>query len=284
MDDKENLPLEDNDLDETSDTESTFTDEDAFESRDEETVTAKENTKKKKMVKGIKAAYAFALILAVCGAFAAKVATEKALGSLKVPIESDYATTEKTTTKDSQRLNELPEDVANDVKNVPDTRPAVTEPEEIKVTVIETEASKYAVPFEGEYGLPLGTKISKDYSPDVPAYSATMGDWRSHAGVDFSGAEGSQIKAVSAGTVTGIYEDVLYGQIVEIDHGNGVTAKYCGIEPESLEVETGMNVETGTLLGYLGTVPCERSEVSHLHFETSVNGVTEDPVAVLGRE
>ena len=236
-----------------------------------------------KTMKTVKIAYICALVLALCGAFAAKIATEKAIGSLKVPIENDYVKSESHTSKDTQLLTEAPTEAANDVTNVPDTRPAVTQ-EEIKVTVIETEADKYAVPFEGDYGLPLGTKISKDYSPYVPAYSATMGDWRTHTGVDFTGADGSQIKSVSAGTVSGIYDDTLYGKVVEIDHGNGVKAKYCGFEPDSLEVKVGSEVEKGSLLGYLGTVPCEHSEGSHLHFEITCNGAVQDPVAVLGRD
>lgn len=240
-----------------------------------------------KTMKGIKIAYICALVLALCGAFAAKIATEKAIGSLKVPIESQYATNRDYTSKDTHLLTEphteKPTEAANDVKNAPDTRPPVTQ-EEIKVTVIESEADKYAVPFESDYGLPLGTEITRDYSPDVPAYSATMGDWRTHSAVDFAGAAGSQIKSVSAGTVCGVYNDTLYGQVVEIDHGNGVMAKYCGFEPESLEVNAGTEVEKGTLLGYLGTVPCEKSEGSHLHFEMTCNGAVQDPIAVLGRD
>ncbi len=242
---------------------------------------------KSKTMKGIKIAYVCALILALCGAFAAKIATEKAIGSLKVPIESQYTANRDYTSKDTHLLTEprteKPTEAANDVKDVPDTRPAVTQ-EEIKVTVFETEANKYAVPFESDYGLPLGTEISRDYSPDMPVYSATMGDWRTHTAVDFAGADGSQVKSVSLGTVSSIYNDTLYGQVVEIDHGNGVKARYCGFEPESLEIEVGSEVEKGTLLGYLGTVPCEKSEGSHLHFEMTCNGVVQDPVAVLGRD
>ena len=240
-----------------------------------------------KTVKGIKIAYVCALILTLCGAFAAKIATEKAIGSLKVPIESEYATLPGYTSKDSrlftQKPAEKPTEAANDIKNVPDDRPPVTQ-EKIDVSVVEKEADKYAVPFEGDYGLPLGTDISKDFSPTVPAYSATMGDWRTHSGVDFAAADGSQVKAVSAGIVSGIYNDTLYGQVVEIDHGNGVAAKYCGFEPDSLEIKLGSEVEKGTLLGYLGKVPCERSEGSHLHFEMTYNGVVQDPIAILGRD
>ena len=242
---------------------------------------------KSKAMRGVKIAYVCALVLALCGAFAAKIATEKAIGSLKVPIESQYATNRGYTSKDTRLLTEpateKPTEAANDVKNVPDTRPPVTQ-EEIKVTVIEAEANKYAVPFESDYGLPLGSEISKDYSPEVPVYSATMNDWRAHCGVDFAGAAGSQVKAVSAGTVKRIYSDTLYGKVVEIDHGNGVMAKYCGFEPESLEIEADAEVEKGTLLGYLGTVPCEKSEGSHLHFEMTCGGVVQDPIAVLGRD
>lgn len=248
---------------------------------------AVETLKKSRFTKGVKLVYGFALVLAICGAFAAKLATEKALGSIKTPIENQYTEKEKPTSKDSHRLTERMTEAANDVKNVPDMR----EPDEksddaqseVKVTVYEAEANAYAEPYSDNYDLPLGTKISKDYSPEVPAYSATMGDWRTHCGVDFSGAVGSPVKAVSAGTVTGIYNDDIYGQVVEIDHGNKMVARYCGFEADSLEISVGSEVKRGDLLGYLGTIPCERSETSHLHFETAVDGKNDDPIAVLGR-
>lgn len=244
--------------------------------------------KNDKTMKKVKYAYAFALLLALGTALIAKISTEEALGNL-APIESDYViiTTEKTTTKDSAFLTTEPDfKVRQNLENVLDTREEteeVTEKETEETKEETTQSSKYAVPYQDYYSLPLGTDILKDYSPDKPTFSATMGDWRTHSGIDFKAAEGEQVKAISYGTVTKIYEDALWGTVVQIDHGNGVSAKYCGFNKDTLEIKKGSTVESGSLLGYLGTIPCEKSDLSHLHFEIIYNGKNVEPLELMGK-
>ncbi len=241
-----------------------------------------------KTMKKVKYAYAFALLLALGTALIAKISTEKALGNL-APIESDYVTitTEKQTSKDSEFLTEEPDfEVRQNLEDVPDTREETEEQTEEQAEEAQeetTQGTKYATPYQDYYTLPLGTDILKDYSPEVPTYSATMGDWRTHSGIDFKAAEGEQVKAISYGTVKNIYDDALWGTTVEIDHGNGVTAKYCGFNKDTLEIKKGATVEGGSLLGYLGTIPCEKSELSHLHFEVYYNGENVEPLELMGK-
>lgn len=241
-----------------------------------------------KTMKKVKYVYAFALLLALGTALIAKISTEKALGNL-APIESDYVTitTEKQTSKDSEFLTEEPDfEVRQNLEDVPDTREETEEQTEEQAEEAQeetTQVTKYATPYQDYYTLPLGTDILKDYSPDKPTYSATMGDWRTHSGIDFKAAEGEQVKAISYGTITDIYDDALWGTTVEIDHGNGVTAKYCGFNKEALEIKKGATVEGGSLLGYLGTIPCEKSELSHLHFEVYYNGENVEPLELMGK-
>lgn len=238
-----------------------------------------------KTMKKVKYAYAFALLLALGTALIAKISTEEALGNL-APIESDYVTftTEKSTSKDSAFLTTEPDfEVRQNLTDVPDTREETEKPTEKEAKAETTQSSKYAKPYKDYYSLPLGTDILKDYSPDKPSYSATMGDWRTHSGVDFKAAEGEQVKAISYGTVTKIYDDALWGTVVIIDHGNGVTAKYCGFNKDTVEVKKGAVVESGSLLGYLGTIPCEKSDLSHLHFEINYNGENVEPLELMGK-
>lgn len=248
--------------------------------------------KNDKTMKKVKYAYAFALLLALGTALIAKISTEEALGNL-APIESDYVTitTEKSTTKDSAFLTTEPDfEVRQNLEDVPDTRKeteeqTANETEETGTEAKEetTQSSKYATPYQDYYSLPMGTDILKDYSPDKPTYSATMGDWRTHSGIDFKAAEGEQVKAISYGTVTNVYEDALWGTVVQIDHGNGVTARYCGFNKDTLEIKKGATVESGSLLGYLGTIPCEKSDLSHLHFEIIYNGENVEPFELMGK-
>ncbi len=240
-----------------------------------------------KKVSKVKAAYAFALILALGAAFTAKIASENALGKLQVPLESDYVTITEVeeTSKDKAYLTTEPDyEVRQNLTNVIDERKESTEPEtQEKTTELTIQKGLYAQPYKDYYVLPMGTDIHKDYSPDTPSYNATMGDWRTHNGIDFKGAEGDQVKSIAYGTVKNIYDDALLGTVAEIDHGNGVMAKYCGLNKDTLEIKQGGTVKGGTLLGYLGVVPCEKTDVSHLHFEVYYNGKNVDPLELMGK-
>ena len=227
----------------------------------------------------IKIAYAFALLLAFGGALIAKIATEKNLGNLNVPIEQDYITIAPTTQKESQPDFE----VRQNMTDVPDTREETEAVTKEQTTVITTQKSIYAEPYKDYYTLPLSTQISKEYKPDTPSYNTTTDDWRTHAAIDFEGIEGAQIKSISTGTVKEIYDDALLGTVITIDHGNEVTAKYCGINKETLEVNEGDSVSEGQCVGYLGKIPYEKSEVPHLHFEMYYKGKNVDPLELMGK-
>lgn len=255
--------------------------------------------KEKNVMKKFKIAYAFAVVLALCGALAAKIATEKSLGSLNVPLENKYTVnvTEKET---GTPVPEMPSEksVHENINNVPDTREFDKQAESTENMSADkkskdktksknkeesTTASPYAKPYEGYFALPAGMKIGTEYSENELIYSKTMGDWRTHTGVDFACAEGEQIKAIAYGKVKSVTDDVFYGCTVEIDHGNGVTARYCGFNKETVTVKKGGTVKSGDLLGYLGTVPCEKADGAHLHFEISYNGKTVEPLELMGK-
>ncbi len=243
-----------------------------------------ENKKHRQRMNGVKIAYAFALLLAFGGALVAKLTTENSLGNLNIPIESDY-TSAAPTIVPTTALTEPSEpdfQVRHNVTDVPDTREEATT-KEASTTSEATTQSEFAVPYKDYYTLPLGTDILKDYSPTTPSYNSTMGDWRTHGGVDFKGADGSQIKAIASGTVTDISDDPLYGTVITIDHGNDVIAKYCGLNKDVTEVNEGDKVKSGQLLGYLGEIPCEKSDVSHLHFEIYYKGENVDPLGLMNK-
>lgn len=237
-------------------------------------------------MKGVRLAYALSLLLLFGAALTAKLVSEQATGNIKVPIESDYVTIWENPVTLSDEADPDYE-VRQNLTDVPDTREEETVkptlPKVEKTTETVTETDPYAKPYKDYFSLPLGTDILKDYSPTTPSYNPTLGDWRTHGGIDFSAPDGSQVKSIAYGTVKAVYEDALYGTVVEIDHGNGVVAKYCGMNKNALEVKAGETVKSGSLIGYLGTVPCEKSELSHLHFEIYYNGVNVDPLALMNK-
>ncbi len=121
-----------------------------------------------------------------------------------------------------------------------------------------------------------GTVIS-DYSVEVLAYDTTMGDWRTHAGLDISASVGTQVLATAAGTVSTIYVDDLLGTTVVIDHGSGLTSVYSSMAPVPT-VKVGAAVSTGTVIGTVGnTAPAESGLGPHLHFALYKNDKAVDP-------
>ncbi len=137
-------------------------------------------------------------------------------------------------------------------------------------------------PYSGNFALPMGTDIIKDYSNGEMVESKTMGDWRVHNGVDFGGSAGNEVLAVGKGTVTKVYDDSFWGTVVEIDHGNGMIARYCGLKSGSCLPE-GSEVKKYDKIGSLGHIPVEISEEDHLHFETLIDGEYVDPLKALNK-
>ena len=226
----------------------------------------KTNTNKK-----FKIAYAFTFIIAIGALLFTKISSEKSLGNIN--------SLENTTTKQQITTTEkivVEETVRQNLTNIPDTREATEENK-------ETEKDKYNKPYRDYYCLPFGNQIIKDYSNMNPVYSKTLGDWRTHNGIDFSGEAGGAVVAISYGEVISIYEDTLFGTCVLIDHGNGVTAKYCGLNKDTLNVREHSAVKSEDIIGYLGEIPCEKQEGAHLHFEITHNGELVEPLELMGK-
>lgn len=83
--------------------------------------------------------------------------------------------------------------------------------------------------------------------------SKTMGDWRTHNGTDYAGNIGDPVRAVNNGRVTRVYDDVLWGTTVEIDHLDGLTVRYCGLGKGST-VSEGDEVKINDKIGNLSEI------------------------------
>ena len=144
-------------------------------------------------------------------------------------------------------------------------------------------ASKDSVARAETFSLPLEAGIAKAYSNGEMVQSKTMGDWRVHNGVDFKGTVGDAVKAINNGVVKAVYDDVLWGTVVEIDHGQGMIAKYCGLGKGSTP-EVGEKVKINDRVGNLGTIPIESADDVHLHLEILQDGKAVEPLAAMGKD
>jgi murein DD-endopeptidase MepM/ murein hydrolase activator NlpD len=100
---------------------------------------------------------------------------------------------------------------------------------------------------------------------------------RMHEGIDIGCAYGTPNRAAAAGTV--IYSGWLggYGNLVVIDHGNGLSTAYA--HASSLLVAVGQSVSQGETVSLVGSTG--NSSGPHLHFEVRVNGQAVDPLLYL---
>lgn len=212
------------------------------------------------------------LALAVC---LVAVGAGAAIGFVKSPDKSEDTDFSRITIQWSVEETQQPltDEVNINVSGVEDER---------IYTETTTEKIEENKPFSGNFALPMGTDIIKDYSNGEMAESKTMGDWRVHNGVDFGGSAGNEVVAVSSGKVTKVYDDSFWGTVVEIDHGSGMTVRYCGMKNGSCLPE-GTEVEKYDKIGSLGHIPVEISEEDHLHLEVLIDGEYVDPLKALNK-
>ena len=161
------------------------------------------------------------------------------------------------------------------------TTAAKTEKTTEKTTVPTTmEQGENNIPYKSYYKYPLTEAVENGYTEEL-VYSETMGDWRAHPAVDFKGSEGDKVVAINDGLVIDVYNDSMLGQVVVIDHGAKLVAKYCGLK--SVSVKKGSYVDIGNEIGTLGKVPCESKNETHLHLETTLDGKSVNPLDVMGK-
>jgi murein DD-endopeptidase MepM/ murein hydrolase activator NlpD len=100
---------------------------------------------------------------------------------------------------------------------------------------------------------------------------------RMHEGIDIACAYGAPVHAAAAGTV--IYAGWMqgYGNLVVLDHGNGISTAYA--HASAILVSVGQSVGQGDEVSLVGATG--HATGPHLHFEVRVNGVAVDPLSYL---
>ena len=163
----------------------------------------------------------------------------------------------------------------------PTVTPAATPTPSVAPTPAETSKPSVTKPAVSVYTWPVKGEIIRDFSLEVLAYDETMGDWRTHCGMDISAPLGTEVCAISTGTVETVYEDDLMGTTVVIDHGEGVKSIYSNLAAMPT-VEVGDAVKPGSVIGAVGeTALVEIGRPPHLHLEMSKDDNVVDPLQYL---
>lgn len=98
-----------------------------------------------------------------------------------------------------------------------------------------------------------------------------------HSGIDFRAHTGQSVHATAYGKVTSAGYNGGYGNMVEVDHGNGFSTRYAHMS--KILVADGQKIVPGTIVGEVGTTG--RSTGPHLHYEIRRNGSATNPAPYL---
>ena len=182
---------------------------------------------------------------------------------------------------------------ANSVTNVPKAEPpsasssspssgaasgsgSVREPSALQGGSSSASSSAAAASTQPGFG-----KILNGYSGDELVYNKTLGDWRTHNGIDVQAEEGAAVKTAADGTVVSVTNDELMGTTVVIEHSGGYTTHYSSLQAD-VPVAEGQSVHAGDVIGCVGSTSAAESEMGpHLHFSVSQNGSAIDPHAYI---
>lgn len=127
----------------------------------------------------------------------------------------------------------------------------------------------------GLAGIPQHTPASLEYISSGFGYRADpfTGGAAFHAGLDFKGPIGAPIFAAANGRVSFVGVQQGYGNVVEVDHGNGLMTRYAHMS--GFRARVGQPVEAGQVIGLIGNTG--RSTGPHLHFEVRINDRAVNP-------
>jgi len=118
--------------------------------------------------------------------------------------------------------------------------------------------------------------ITSPFGSRVDPVTGAIGAF--HEGVDIADDYGTPIVATAAGVVTFAgYTDGGYGNLVEIDHGNGFVTRYG--HNSAVLVTVGMSVKQGQTIALMGSTG--KSTGAHVHYEVRLNGSPTDPMIFL---
>lgn len=131
---------------------------------------------------------------------------------------------------------------------------------------------------------PLAGETAAAFSVDQLIYDATMGDWRTHDGIDIQAEAGTPVVSASAGIVLSVEEDSRMGTTIQVDHRNGYVTTYASLQPEP-GVRAGDEIPAGAVLGAVGNTSLTEAGLgAHLHFSVARDGELVDPAEFLGQD
>ncbi len=195
------------------------------------------------------------------------------------PERTETEGTSASVPHDTKETRDEPADQTEVVPPTPETEtsaPTSPTPQESDAAPVAAEPVPDALP---DFISPVTGVVSQHHSTDVPVYSITMADYRTHTGVDIACPDGTTVRAAADGTIREVWTDPLMGQCLSVDHAGGARSIYKNLSPELLAgIVPGKTVKAGEALGTVGdSALIEIGLATHLHYELEIGGVPVDP-------
>ena len=124
---------------------------------------------------------------------------------------------------------------------------------------------------------PVSGDILCNFSDTELVYCSTLKQWQTHTGIDYSASQGESVKCVWEGVVIDVSSDMLGGNEVKVDHGDGLITVYGALD--EVTVSVGDTLSQGDVLGTAGNSALGEVNLgTHVHFETYLDGVSINPM------
>lgn len=133
---------------------------------------------------------------------------------------------------------------------------------------------------EGTFASPIAVEeLSREY--DVVFVNETTDFIYRHKAVDFAAEEGTDVFSMADGVIEAISLSEQLGNMVTVDHGDGLKTIYCFVEPAE-GLQEGDSVTKGQKIAEVAAAyGTEASDGTHLHLEITLNGECVDPAGYL---
>ena len=205
----------------------------------------------------------------------------------EVALNSETKSYVKTLEEAEKVVNEIKEEFSNDnleldlqisEKYTESIENVDTNSLEVATANVESGAKEIKENKKNENALAIVNNIKLSVLPVTGRITSRYGERSSlrrstHTGLDIACTTGTDIKVVSNGTVTFSGKKGSYGNLIIVDHGNGVETWYGHCS--KLYAKVGDAVTAGDVIAAVGSTG--NSTGPHLHFEIRINGECVNP-------
>lgn len=205
----------------------------------------------------------------------------------EVALNNEIKSYVKTIEEAEKVVNDIKEEFANDdlelnlqinEKYTESIENVDTNSLEVATANVENGAKELKESKENENALAIVNNIKLSVLPVTGRITSRYGERSSlrrstHTGLDIACNTGTDIKVVSNGTVTFSGKKGSYGNLIIVDHGNGVETWYGHCS--KLYAKVGDTVTAGDVVAAVGSTG--NSTGPHLHFEIRINGECVNP-------